>query len=52
MKIIDEKSGTKSTRERTNIRQLTKTLEQLERDIQTKNYLKKKNGNSLHVPKR
>jgi uncharacterized coiled-coil DUF342 family protein len=36
MKIIDEKSGTKSTRERTNIRQLTKTLEQLERDIQTK----------------
>ena len=36
MKIIDEKSGTKPTRERTNIKQLTKTLEQLERDIQTK----------------
>ena len=36
MKVIDEKSGTKSTRERTNIKQLTKILEQLERDIQTK----------------
>lgn len=36
MKIIDEKSGTKPTREKTNIKQLTKTLEQLERDIQTK----------------
>ena len=36
MKVIDEKSGTKSTRERTNIKQLTKMLEQLERDIQTK----------------
>ncbi len=36
MKIIDEKSGTKPIREKTNIKQLTKTLEQLERDIQTK----------------
>ena len=36
MKIIDEKSGTKPTREKTNIKQLTKTLEQVERDIQTK----------------
>ncbi len=36
MKIIDEKTSNKPTRERINIKQLTKTLEQLERDIQIK----------------
>jgi len=36
MKIIDEKTSSKPTRERINIKQLTKTLEQLERDIQIK----------------
>lgn len=36
LKIIDEKTGPKSNKERINIKQLTKTLEQLERDIQTK----------------
>ncbi|HYJ02190.1 MAG TPA: hypothetical protein VEW92_08255 [Nitrososphaeraceae archaeon] len=36
MKIIDERTSTKTTRERINIKQLTKNLEQLERDIQTK----------------
>ena len=36
LKIIDEKTGAKSNKERINIKQLTKTLEQLERDIQTK----------------
>ncbi len=36
MKIIDERTSTKTTRERVNIKQLTKNLEQLERDIQTK----------------
>ena len=36
MKIIDEKTSNKTTRERINIKQLTKNLEQLERDIQTK----------------
>jgi uncharacterized coiled-coil DUF342 family protein len=36
MKIIDERASTKTTRERINIKQLTKNLEQLERDIQTK----------------
>jgi uncharacterized coiled-coil DUF342 family protein len=36
MKVIDEKTSTKPTRERINIKQLTKTLEQLERDIQIK----------------
>jgi len=36
LKIIDEKTGPRSNKERINIKQLTKTLEQLERDIQTK----------------
>ena len=36
LKIIDEKTSPKSNKERINIKQLTKTLEQLERDIQTK----------------
>src|ERR671917_1072924 len=36
LKTIDEKTGPKSYKERINIKQLTKTLEQLERDIQTK----------------
>jgi uncharacterized coiled-coil DUF342 family protein len=36
MKVIDEKTGVKNSKERTNIKQLTRTLEQLERDIQTK----------------
>ncbi len=36
LKMIDEKTGPKSNKERINIKQLTKTLEQLERDIQTK----------------
>ncbi|MGI9009928.1 MAG: coiled-coil protein [Nitrososphaeraceae archaeon] len=36
MKMIDEKTSSKPTRERINIKQLTKTLEQLERDIQIK----------------
>ncbi|MCJ7637203.1 MAG: hypothetical protein MUO21_06900 [Nitrososphaeraceae archaeon] len=36
MKIIDEKTSNKPTRERINIKQLSKTLEQLERDIQIK----------------
>jgi uncharacterized coiled-coil DUF342 family protein len=36
MKIIDERTSNKTTRERINIKQLTKNLEQLERDIQTK----------------
>ena len=36
LKVIDEKTGTRSTKDRINIKQLTKTLEQLERDIQTK----------------
>ncbi len=36
MKIMDERTSTKTTRERINIKQLTKNLEQLERDIQTK----------------
>ncbi|MGZ5491809.1 MAG: hypothetical protein ACXWE6_13870, partial [Nitrososphaeraceae archaeon] len=36
MKVIDERTSTKTTRERINIKQLTKNLEQLERDIQTK----------------
>ena len=36
LKIIDEKTSPRSNKERINIKQLTKTLEQLERDIQTK----------------
>lgn len=36
MRELDEKSGIKSNKERTNIKHLTKLLEQLERDIQTK----------------
>lgn len=36
LKVIDEKTGTRSNKDRINIKQLTKTLEQLERDIQTK----------------
>ncbi|HET8792398.1 MAG TPA: hypothetical protein VFM31_01285, partial [Nitrososphaeraceae archaeon] len=36
LKVIDEKTGTRPTEDRINIKQLTKTLEQLERDIQTK----------------
>jgi uncharacterized coiled-coil DUF342 family protein len=36
LKLIDEKTGPRSNKERINIKQLTKTLEQLERDIQTK----------------
>lgn len=36
LKVIDEKTGTRPTKDRINIKQLTKTLEQLERDIQTK----------------
>jgi uncharacterized coiled-coil DUF342 family protein len=36
LKIIDEKTGPRTNKERINIKQLTKTLEQLERDIQTK----------------
>src|SRR5215211_7055880 len=36
LKDIDEKTSPKSNKERINIKQLTKTLEQLERDIQTK----------------
>lgn len=36
MKELDEKSGIKSNKERINIKHLTKSLEQLERDIQTK----------------
>lgn len=36
MKIIDEKTSNKPTRERINMKQLAKTLEQLERDIQIK----------------
>lgn len=36
MKELDEKSGVKSNKERINIKHLTKSLEQLERDIQTK----------------
>jgi len=36
LKVIDEKTGSRSTKDRINIKQLTKTLEQLERDIQTK----------------
>ncbi|HJU58681.1 MAG TPA: hypothetical protein VJ583_02960 [Nitrososphaeraceae archaeon] len=36
LKIIDEKTGPRSNKERINIKQLSRTLEQLERDIQTK----------------
>jgi uncharacterized coiled-coil DUF342 family protein len=36
LKIIDEKTGPRTNKERINIKQLTKTLEQLEHDIQTK----------------
>ncbi|MGD1838716.1 MAG: coiled-coil protein [Nitrososphaeraceae archaeon] len=36
MKLMDEKAGNRSFKERSNIKQLSRTLEQLEKDIQTK----------------
>ena len=36
MKLIDDKTGVKNNKERSNFKQLTRILEQLERDIQTK----------------